>query len=188
MSASPLPSYEKLVTLFKKTKSDLNPAQTHGILCGHLCITPGLGEVPPQFEMSILHEKKAESSFAVLSDLYQASYQSLKQFSFEFSLVLPNDKTDINSRVEALGLWCQGFLIGLEQSQVSLQKHPEKEIAEALDDIAEIAQVSFGDIPDNDEEEAAYLELVEYTRLTALMLFNTLQSTLFSQQNDMLLH
>ncbi len=188
MSTHSLPSYEKLAALFNKNKSDFHPAQTHGLLCGHLCITPDLGKSDPKFQNILPDEKKNKASHAILSELYEASYHALKQFSFEFSLILPDDDVDLNTRVEALGLWCQGFLIGLAQSPTPLQDYPDSEITEALDDLAEIAQINFGDIPENEEDEAAYFELVEYTRLTALMLFNTIQSNPLSQQKGTLLH
>lgn len=185
MSAPSLPSYEKLAALFKKAKADLDPAHAHGILCGHLCITPDLGTADPKFKKIALDDN--DPSYPILSDLYEASYHALKQFSFEFSLILPNDDIDLNKRVKALGLWCQGFLTSVTQSS-ALDAHSEKEIDEALNDISEIAEVKFDDILESEEDEAAYVELVEYTRLAALMIFNTMQARRSSEQPDVLLH
>src|SRR5579862_6184591 len=97
MSASPsLPSYKKLASLFKKIKSDLHPAQTHGLVCGYLCITPNPEKLDPVFEKSLLDVEGDKQSQTILSDLYKASYHSLKQFSFDFSLILPDDSTSLN--------------------------------------------------------------------------------------------
>lgn len=189
MSPSPaLPNYKKLASLFKKIKSDLHPAQTHGLLCGYLCVTKNPGKSEPDFEKSLLDVQGNKQSEKILSDLYKASYHSLKQFSFEFSLILPDDSANLNTRVEALGLWCQGFLIGISQAENPVQEHPDSEVKEALSDLSEISQVNFGDIPENEEDEAAYLELAEYTRLSALMIFNTLHSEVESEQKGSLLH
>ncbi len=187
-SSSALPSYKKLAALFKKIKSELHPAQTHGLFCGRLCVTPQLRDSDPELDKALLDVEGNTQSQAILSNLYKESYHSLKQFSFEFSLILPGDDADLNTRVEALGLWCQGFLIGIGQSATPLKDYPEPEIAEALSDLAEIAQINFGDIPENEEDETAFFELVEYTRLTALMLFNTVQSDPLSKQQGALLH
>ena len=80
----------------------------------------------------------------------------MNQFSFEYNLLLPNDDTDINVRAEALGIWCQGFLTGLQQAEISLEKHANTELTDAIKDITEIAQISYGDIPSTDEDETAY--------------------------------
>ncbi len=186
-SSTALPSYKKLAALFKKIKSEFNPAQTHGLFCGHLCALPA-GQSNPEWDTSILDVEVNAQAQQILSDLYQASYHSLKQFSFEFSLILPGDDANLNTRVETLGLWCQGFLISIEQAATSLKNSSDPAIIEALSDLAEIAQVNFGDIPENDEDEAAYLELVEYTRLSVLMIFNTLHSHSTSEEKGALLH
>lgn len=173
---SSLPSYTELTLLLNKIQPDLHPAETHGLLCGYLCITPNPKKLDPEFEQLLLRGKADKKIHVILSQLYEASYHSLNQFSFEFSLIIPDDDTDINIRAEALGLWCQGFLTGLAQSSTPLQNYPENEITEALSDFSEIAQINFSDIPANEEDETAYFELVEYVRLTALMFFNELQS------------
>jgi len=172
---SSLPSYAELTILLNEIEPGLHPAEAHGLLCGYLCLIPYPEKSNPDFEKLFLHDKKNKKAHTILSQLSEASYHSLSQFSFEFSLILPDDDTDINTRTEALGLWCQGFLTGLAQSSTPLQNHAKDEITEALSDLTEIAQINFGDIPANEEDETAYFELVEYVRLTTLMFFNELQ-------------
>src|SRR5579862_1256244 len=111
-----LPSYKKLAALFKKAESDYDPSFMHGILCGHLCVTLDRKTIESLCEKSLPNDKNNKASYAILTDLCEASYHAFQQFSFEFSLVLPDDKTDLNARTEALGLWCQGFLIGIAES------------------------------------------------------------------------
>lgn len=188
MSSSPvLPNYKKLTTLFKKMKSEFNASQTHGLLCGYLCTHP-IETSDPELDMSIFDVEVSPKAQPILTNLFKESYHSLKQFSFEFSLILPGEDADLNTRVEALGLWCQGFLIGIGQAATSLQKSKDPEIAEAISDLTEISQVNFGDIPENEEDEAAFLELVEYTRLSVLMIFNTIQSDSKPEKKGALLH
>ena len=183
-----MPSYKKLAALFKKAKSDYDPSFTHGILCGHLCVTLDRKTIENICQKSLPNDKNNEAFHGILTDLYEASYHAFQQFSFEFSLILPDDKTDLNARAEALGSWCQGFLIGIAASPTPLQKHPEPEIREALNDLTEIAQVNFGNVAENEEDEMAYFELVEYVRLTALMIFNTIRSHELASQKNTLLH
>lgn len=177
MNAKPsLPTYEEFTHSLHHIDNSLDAAETHGLLCGYLCATSGAEKMDTVFKNLLLDGKKNQKVYTVLQQSYEASYDYLTEFSFEFNLILPDDDTDINVRAEALGLWCQGFLTGLAQSTQALQNHPDPEITEALNDLKEITQVKFGDISNNDEDETAYFELVEYVRLTALMLFNELKS------------
>ena len=114
----------------------------------------------------------------------------MSEFSFEFTLLLPEDTADINFRTEALGLWCQGFLTGLNQSKIPIEEITSPEVTDALNDIMEVAQVEFGDIPSTDEDETAYYELVEYVRLVVLMVYHELKSSPLIERgdNDDLLH
>ena len=171
--SSSLPSYTDLSDSLQKIQPNTAVAQVHGIICGFLCGTEesddGLWQVIfPQAKKS----KKGEN---LLKEIYEATYHQLSEFSFEFQLLLPDDEIDINGRAEALGLWCQGFLMGLKHANIPVQNHPKEEIKEALDDIIEIAKINFGDIPTNEEDETAYFELVEYVKLSVLMIFHELQ-------------
>jgi uncharacterized protein YgfB (UPF0149 family) len=177
-----LPSYNELSKLLLKIQPDLSPAEIHGLLCGHICTMPGKDDL--RWKKILFHDKKYKKVLEVLSQFHAASYQQLSEFSFEFNLALPDDAVDINVRTEALGLWCQGFLLGLALAPTSNQNKVSAEITEALEDITEIAQINFGNIPENEEDETAYLELVEYVRLTILMIFDELRPVAFSQKTN----
>ncbi|MEO8402091.1 MAG: UPF0149 family protein [Gammaproteobacteria bacterium] len=175
MSAiSSIPGYNELADSLSEAKSSLNPSQVHGLLCGYICATTGIND--NRWEKTVLGKQHNPECRELLQQLYETTYHQMSEFSFEFSMLLPNDDTDINFRTEALGLWCQGFLTGLEQSQIAIQNREDSELGETLNDIIEIAQVSFGDISDDDEDEMAYFELVEHVRLGALMIFEELKA------------
>lgn len=178
---SSLPSYADVTTALAEAGSAFQAADAHGLLCGVICATSGKAG---DWEKLILGTSGNAHNSEVLQELYEISYHQMSEFSFEFSLLLPDDMEDINTRTEALGLWCQGFITGLGQSVTPIEENATPEVAEALDDITEIAQVSYGDIPGSDEDETAYFELVEYIRLTAIMLFHELKSSPSSKKDD----
>jgi len=169
-----LPSYTELTEALQKTQSEFDAAQVHGLLCGFICGTSG--ELDAQWEKLVAGSKKNSNTHVLLQELYETSYHQLSEFSFEFSLLLPDDGNDINTRTESLGLWCQGFLAGLRQANVQIENREPSEMTEALDDIIEIAQVSYGDISENEDDESAYFELLEYVRLAVLMIYHELKS------------
>lgn len=175
MATSSLPSFTELADALLTAESHFHPSQVHGLFCAFICANP---DSPDNLWKKVLpHPKKHPAAQALLKDLHENSYHHMSQFSFEFSLFLPDDDTDINSRTESLGLWCQGFVAGLEQSGMPTQNQPPSEVADAINDLIEIAQVSYEDLTESDEEETAYFELVEYVRLAVLMIFHELKSS-----------
>lgn len=169
----PLPTYNELAEALQNTESPLDPSEAHGLLCGIICSTSE--ELDESWQKFVIGDKENARSTALLQHLYETSYHEMSDFSFEFSLILPSDSADINSRTETLSLWCQGFLTGLQQSPTPMEERVSEEVIDALNDIVEIAQVNFGDIAESDEDETAYFELVEYVRLVVLMVYHELQ-------------
>src|SRR3990167_4483117 len=143
-----LPNFEELQTALTKANVAFHPSQVHGLLCGYISATSGMKTIH-FLEKIIFGKKKSLPCRELLQHIYETSYHQMSEFSFEFSLLLPDDTADINSRTEALGLWCQGFLTGLERSNISIRKQEKSELADTLNDIVEIAKVSYGDIVDN---------------------------------------
>ncbi len=129
-----------------------------------------------RLEKSILGKNKNPKYRESLQQLYEISYHQMSEFSFEFALLLPDDDININARTEALSLWCQGFLTGLKKSNVPIENREESDVTETINDILEIAQVKYGDIAEDDEDETAYFELIEYVRLGVLMIFQDLKN------------
>jgi len=169
-----LPDYEQIADMLIAAKSTFHPAEVHGLLCGHIIGTSG--QADKSLQKLILGKNKNPEYHAELQQLYEISYHLMSEFSFEFTLLLPDDDSKINLRTEALGLWCQGFLTGLQQTNIPVQNREESDVTETINDFIEIAQVNYDDIADDDEDETAYFELVEYVRLGVLLIFNDLET------------
>lgn len=168
--SSSLPSYSDLTNALQSEETPFLAAQAHGYICGLLCGTSG--KIDNSWQNKILGEQKNRRAREMLQELFETSYHMISEFSFEFALILPDDKADINLRTEALGSWCQGFLAGLKQCRIPLEDREPSEVTDTLSDITEIATVNFGDIQSTEEDEMAYFELVEYVRLAVLMIFH----------------
>jgi uncharacterized protein YgfB (UPF0149 family) len=187
MSTVPtLPSYTDIDDTLQNAPTTYNASQVHGLMCGLLCAFSD--QMQTHWE-KILFGSNKQQNLEILEELYEKSYQQMNEFSFDFALLLPEDDIDINIRVEALGLWCQGFLTGLEHAKVPLKNRAPGDVTEALDDFLEISQVSYGDLTQDEEDETAYVELVEYVRLAVLMIFHDLKGSDASgldNENDVL--
>lgn len=167
------PDYEEITKALQDLQTPYHTTQIHGLICGFICGTSGNTHF--NWQDITKNNTQHQEAITALERLYEFSYQHISEFSFEFNLLLPEDDTDLGSRTEALGLWCQGFLSGLNQTQANFDNAPE-EITETLEDLTEIAQVNFEDMTENEEDETAYFELNEYVRLAVLMIFHELKS------------
>jgi uncharacterized protein YgfB (UPF0149 family) len=163
-----LPNYEELSAVLGQTAQKLHASQVHGLIAGMLCgQSAGKGMV--EALIKTLNDNEAAQS--LLQQLYQASDKQLKEFLFELELMLPADTTDLPERAEALTLWCQGFLIGLKKVNIQTEGRKPSELTEAIDDIIEIANMNYEVVVSSEEDEVAYVELVEYVRMAVIFIY-----------------
>jgi uncharacterized protein YgfB (UPF0149 family) len=181
-----LPTYTEVTNALKSTEMPFQAAQVHGYICGLLCATHG--KIDNSWQNAVLGDKKNRNAREMLQQLFETSYHLISEFSFEFLLILPADRSDINVRTEALSSWCQGFLTGLKQCHVPIENRNPSDVTETLNDFIEIAKVNYGDMNANEEDETAYFELVEYVRLGVLMIFHELNTPAAEEETDDKLH
>lgn len=163
-----MPNYLDLNQALNNTTLKLHPSQAHGIICG---ILSGNSKSTTAWEELVTGGEESVKTHELLQALFEASAKQLHDFLFEFQLILPPDSDDLPSRAEALTLWCQGFLTGLKLAQVQIVGREPGEVTEAINDLIEIAKMNYEDVVANEEDEAAYVELVEYVRMAAILIY-----------------
>jgi uncharacterized protein YgfB (UPF0149 family) len=84
---------------------------------------------------------------------------------FGFQLLLPDDTAGLGARIEALASWCQGFLLGISHGGVSDIQALPGELPEIVEDFLNIARAENFELENEEEDEAAYMELLEYVRV-----------------------
>lgn len=176
-------SYGELTKALTSKNTSCPPAQAHGLMCGYICASPNKNDY--DWNKLLLDGDGNQKSQQILQQLFDDTYRQLNDFSFEFNLLLPPDNADINDRTEALGMWCQGFIIGLQALHLGPHSTISDEIKNAVENIAEIANVDYGNLHEADDEDAAYFELTEYVRLAILMIYQEL-STSHREENNLL--
>lgn len=189
--ATPIPDYDQLEAALRQGGSDTDAAECQGHLCGVLCVrgeidrTEWLETTLPELDSRDLLAGGARELVASLHDYTRAG---LADASFDFQLVLPDDDVPIEARTRALGEWCQGFLGGLAESGVrDLDALPD-ELPEIAHDLVEIAQAGQFELSGDEEDEAAYAELVEYVRMAILLVLAELQPGEAPSAGDSMLH
>lgn len=185
MKSFELPNYTVLNEALNKTSFTFHPAELHGLICGFLC-QPDRGFAACEELMKA--NKLNQGIHQALKDLYAVSEQQLKDFLFEFQLVLPDDEEELPIRAEALTSWCQGFLTGLKLSGVEMAKGETNEVTEAINDITEIAKMNYEDVVASEEDETAYVELVEFVRMAVILIYQDLHSISEDGDSENFLH
>ena len=136
-----------------------------------------LGSHLPEIESARMQGDALAAETARITDtLYRHVYQQLQAGELGFHLFLPDDETDLEARTQAMVHWCQGFLLGLRYAGVADNDQFQGELAEIINDITEIAQMSIGELDYSEEEERSYAELVEYLRVGVMLFWETLSA------------
>ena len=168
MKPQSLPKYTEVHLALSKTMLNLHPSQVHGLICGILCNS---AKHTTAWEGLISGGKTPTKTHEVLQNLYHNSEKQLSDFLFEFQLMLPADSETLPNRAEALSVWCQGFLTGLKLVQIPIVDREPSEMTEAIHDLIEIAKMNHEEVIENEEDEEAYVELVEYIRMAVILIY-----------------
>jgi len=167
------PDYNHIQQLLLAQHSLAEAAEAHGTLAGCLC-----GASAYRCEdwlREILPEGQAEpEALATLRELYTATAGALLQPDMEFELLLPEDAEPIAARTAALAQWCQGFLYGLGAGAIPDASALPGEVGEIVRDLVEISRASVDTRQDEEANESAYSELVEFVRVGVQLLFEEL--------------
>lgn len=151
-------------------------AEAHGTLCGLLCGSsedlPGAWINNTLADFREDADRATVNTEAVLVRLYEATRAALLGDEMAFGPLLPPDSEVLESRLEALAAWSQGFLYGLAMRGLREFGDIDGEIREFLEDLVEISRVETGVDDDQEAAETAFSELVEYVRVGAQLLFN----------------
>ncbi len=164
---------------------DLDAAQAHGILCGVLSYPPASADTL-WWDLFIEHARKdeqhAQISLPALRQLKQFTQDSLCSPDCAVMLLLPSDSAPLAERTAALARFCQGFLYGLGIAAGSARAHnpPATPAGNGIPGFSAMAQefvrdmefISRAHFQEQEEnlQESAYAELVEYIRAGLLLL------------------
>lgn len=170
--------FEDLDRALQRIDVEIGAAEAHGIVSGVLCIPSD--EAPDWIEeitgSTEPGDVVGEECVASLFGLYAETQRQLTSSDCEFAPLLPDDDEPLGLRSAALGSWCAGFMLGLTIGGItSLETLPE-DSREVIDDLSQFASIQTSEVED-ETEEAAYAELVEYVRVGVMLINEELHST-----------
>ena len=91
--------------------------------------------------------------------------------------MLPDDYDSAANRAAALGRWCEGFLHGLvsnARADALKERLSTEPMSDIIKDMLQITRATVDDDTEDESNEAAYAELVEYLRVAAQLTYEEL--------------
>ena len=172
--------YDDVAQALSAGASAVHPSEAHGCLCGALCLRPDysradwLDELLPETDPAMADD-------GALATLFFESAGALARPDMEFEPMLPGDEAPLESRVEALAAWCQGFLYGFGAAGTAARAVLPDTVTEVLADLAQLSQAGVPAASEPEVEEDAYIELVEYLRAGVQLVYEELDALRASQ-------
>ncbi|MEQ9561683.1 MAG: UPF0149 family protein [Woeseiaceae bacterium] len=173
-------NHSALESALQRCGSSWTASQAHGLICSRLALL-GANAVDPWLQQ-VLQDADAQNALrhecaGQLRMLHDETWQQLAERGSEFQLLLPGDSEGAVSRTEALAHWCEGFLHGLvvradgDELKARLSAEP---LSDIIRDMLEITRAEADPDADDETNEVAYAELLEYLRVAAQLVYEEL--------------
>ncbi len=172
MTATRLPDFEHTLAIAQGNLEAPELAECHGVACGLLCrhADASLDAFLGLLDMLELVKTPGSGLQMSLEELLNASRAQLADEDMGLSLWLPDDEEMLEERTMALSQWCSGFLAGLGSSGDDTLKAMSGDANDALKDLQQISTADVSGIDESEEDEGAFVEIVEYIRIVILMI------------------
>jgi hypothetical protein len=178
--------YEALRASLVDSGSLLALPELHGGVSGALCAGGPQAAERWLDEFFADHDADRASSRETLGALVDVTWRAFAGGELAFAPLLPDDDAELEDQVQALALWCHGFLSGFGAGAPERATRPtdrskeadsaRSEIGEILSDFAQISRAGIDeeDAADRDRADFALAELKEYARVSAQIVFEDL--------------
>lgn len=173
-------SHDELDAALKRCGANCSAGQAHGLLCSRLAIMgpdAGLAWLDQVLEGCDADSAIHDECVSMLDTLYACTHRQLADRQSEFEPLLPQDSDSTIIRAEAIACWCEGFLHGLvsgaanDSLQARLTSQP---LSDIVGDMLQITRATVDDESDDEDNETAYAELVEYLRVAVQLTYEEL--------------
>jgi len=163
--------YESVEEVLAEAEVESCASELQGMLCG--MVTAGL-KVEDAGWIDVIQEMIVESADMVsdvispeirevINNLANWTYAEINQQDSLAPMLLPDDNYPALDQLEAIILWCQGFLLGFG-IQMGDSPIENDDIKEALTDLADISQLAL-EVEDDEESQNALLTVTEHVKV-----------------------
>jgi yecA family protein len=172
--------HEALEDALRRCGSSWDASQTHGLLSGRLAIAganSGFEWLSQVLEGTNPQDALQAECEAMLRTLFESTYRQLAERLSIFAPLLPDDDDSTAVRATALAHWCEGFLHGLvagDHGEALRERLKAEPLSDIIRDLLQITRAAVDEDCDEESDEAAYTELVEYVRVAAQLAYEEL--------------
>lgn len=163
--------YLQVAELLARLGLQHSPAGWHGLLCGALCVDEAR-------HVDVVHLADGDTPIVgdtaareALAGILARTQRALHEAQEPFQPLLPADGAVLEARARALAEWCEGFVFSLGGRHRFDLAACSPDVQEIVRDFTELTRAEFGTDNDEEEEENAYAELVEYARVGAQLVY-----------------
>ena len=172
--------HDTLNNALRRCGATWDAAQAHGLLSSRLAVAGadgGLDWLHQVLEGTDESDALRSECAAMLNTLFQDTLQQLSERLSEFAPLLPDDSDAASVRAAALAHWCEGFLHGLvsvDHGTALKERLARDPLADIIRDMLQLTRADVGEDSDDETNEAAYAELVEYVRVAVQLTYEEL--------------
>ena len=175
-------NYEYVDKIRHKAGISINVSEYHGKISACLCFENISVEtlLPKEINRDdISLSPETMKLKTVLLNMISETLEKLNDSEMTFYPVLSPDSESLILRTLSLSNWCQGFVDGfgfsIAQNNISLDKAELDMIREIIEDFSQISKLTSASVMNEDGEELAYMEVVEYIRIGVQLIFEELK-------------
>jgi yecA family protein len=173
-------AFDDLDEALRRCGATWGASQAHGLLTGRLAV--GGAKAGADWLLQVLEGTDENDALRLecqkkLDVLYQATFWELSERLSEFMPLMPDDETETATKTAAMAHWCEGFLHGLvsaEHAQELRDRLAADPLADIIRDMLQITRAGIDEEIDDEGNEAAYAELIEYIRVAAQLAYEEL--------------
>lgn len=169
--------YHPLAATLSRDTPTLHPSELHGVVCGLLAAGQE-ASAPELLGMLASHaglgQGWSEATAALIVAARDEAHAAFHGDALDLALALPDDEAPLDERVTALGLWCEGFMVGFGTGTAGAA---DADLPPAVQEaIADLSAVSRVEAPEDADEDAERMleDVAEHCRVAALTIFTEL--------------
>ncbi len=172
--------HDMLNDALQRCGANWTAAQTHGLLSSRLAVAgtrgvpESLGQVLEGSDSAVALRKECED---MLATLWQSTHKAFSERLSAFEPLLPDNNDAVVTRTEALAHWCEGYLHGLvsaEHDAAIKDRLAAEPLADIIKDMLQITRATADGVADDESDDDAYIEIVEYLRVAAQLFYEEL--------------
>lgn len=172
--------YDVLNDALQRCGASWKAAQAHGLFSSRLAVsgsnghTQSLSQVLEGSDESDALRKECED---MLAALWLATHSAFSERQSAFEPLLADDGDSAAIRTEAVAHWCEGYLHGLVSGdhEAALRERLAAEpLADIIKDILQITRAAVDENDDDESNEESYVEIIEYLRVAAQLVYEEL--------------